>query len=97
MARGDQDRDLGEIIKFGTKFDEFCDNVKKISRQLASDASSAESVLQDEISQKNIQTIYSLCLQLNSAVDQPAELVRELVLKARREQSDLEELRGMSR
>lgn len=97
MVRGNQDRDLGEIIKFGSKFDDFCDNVKKISRQLASDASSAESVLQDEISKKNIQTIYSLCLRLNSAVEQPSERVRELVLKARREQSELEELRGMSR
>lgn len=97
MSRGDQDRDLGEIIRFGQKFDEFCDNVRGISRHIASDASTAESVLQDEISKQNIQAIYGLCLQLKNAVEEPAERVRELVLKARREQSDLEELKGMSR
>lgn len=94
---GNRDRDLDSIIAFGSKFDTFCDNIRKVAKCLESDAGSASSVLQDEISRKNIDEIYNLATNLKNIVDRGEEPVKELVLKARHTKSQLEELKGMSR
>lgn len=97
MASGEQNRGLDEIIAFGTKFESFCQEIRVISSRLKADADNAGSVLKDEISKDNIRSIQELAEQLRKSVDQGEEPVLELVRKAKKEKSDLEELKGMSR
>ena len=97
MAGGNRDRDLDAIIAFGSKFEAFCDDIRSIASKLGSDANNASSVLQDELSQENIQAIYELAMRLKNCVDKGEEPVRELVINAKKTKSQLEELKGMSR
>ncbi len=97
MGSHDQKRPTEEIIKFGTKFESFCKDIRTIAKKLKSDADSAGSVLKDEISKENIQAIYELADELMRSVDKGEEPVLELVRRVKWEEEQLEELRGMSR
>lgn len=97
MGSSNQDRSLEDIIAFGSKFETFCTEIRAVASKLKSDAGDAESVLKDEISKQNIQAIYELVNDLKSSVDRGEQPVLELVRKAKWEQAQLEELKGMSR
>lgn len=88
-----KERDLDEIILFGERFEEYCQNMRDYTRVMSSDASSAENVLKDDISKQNINGIYDFCNKINSIVDKGEEPVLELVKKAQRMKDELEKLR----
>lgn len=97
MGASNQDRSLEDIIAFGSKFEEFCEEIRTVASKLKTDADDAGSVLKDEISKQNIQAIYELADDLKNSVDRGEQPVLELVRRAKWEQAQLEELKGMSR
>lgn len=95
---GVTDRDLDEIIAFGGKYDEFCENIQSCCNLLVSGASAAESALKDEISKKSINAIYEYAKRVKDICEQGDQPVKELVKKAKKEKDELERLNhGWSR
>lgn len=92
-----KNRDTDAIMSFCKKYQEYAETVTTQAMQLKAIAGTAENSLRDDVGKESIRKVEEFCDEVMNAVYQGEQPVLELEKINRRDQDDMERLRGMSR
>lgn len=90
-------RDTMAIEQFCRKYENYCEEITAKCTQMKTIAQGAAGSLRDEVGQRAVEKVFEFCDKVIAIVYQGEQPIKELQLRNRRMQEDMEELRGRFR